>query len=463
MRQIHQEFEIDFIWWSLGIAILGGFMLGAHIAMQIGFNMNLPRALDLWIQTHGHLQLIGWAGLFIMGVSLHFLPRMASVPIERKATLKLILYLTVSGLLIRTNFEFWQPYFEDETVIEIFKRLANLGNVVEFSGIIFYVVVLLKTFLKAPEFKKKGFEIVKPFFISFIIGWIAYSVIQLSAIFIERYEWVAWNKSSINIFINFVLFPISFAFSILNFPLYIHLKFPSKSIKYLGYIYLVLALLYAFSSLPTFEIPFSFDPNLIALLLDFSTLSLLFSSGIIQGIFLPYNTLQKSPFWRRDGVEIKEANSKAKPRVGYSDYGEFGRFELLIYSAYVWLLIGLFLDILARGFLLFGLSVHYGEDPTRHSFLAGFITLLILGMAQRMLPGFMHKNKIANTKIVTATFILGNIAVLSRVIPMLVPLYLSGSMQFLTQIMLHLFGISGFVAIASLILLFINLKLTSRL
>ncbi len=438
-------------------------MLGAHIAMQIGFNMNLPRALDLWIQIHGHLQLIGWTGLFIMGVSLHFLPRMASVPIERKATLKLILYLTVFGLLIRTNFEFWQPYIEDETLIEIFKHLIKIGNVVEFSGIIFYVVVLFKTFLKAPEFKKKGFEIVKPFFILFIIGWFSYALIQLSAVFLERYEWIPWNKPSINIFINFVLFPISFAFSILNFPLYIHLKFPSKLIKYLGYIYFSLALLNAFSSSPTSEILLPFDPNFTALLLDFSTLSLLFSSGIIQRIFLPYSTLQKSPFWRRDGIEIKESNSKIKPRVGYSDYGEFGRFELLIYSAYVWLLIGLFLDIPARSFPLLGLSIHYGEDPIRHSFLAGFVTLLILGMAQRMLPGFMHKNKIANTKIVTATFILGNFAVFSRVIPMLVPLYLSGPMQFLTQVMLYLFGISGFVAIASLILSFINLRFTSRL
>lgn len=463
MKQIYHEFEANFIWWSLGIAILGGFMLGAHIAMYIGFNMNLPERLDLWIQTHGHLQLIGWAGLFIMGVSLHFLPRMASVPIERKITLKLVLYLTVIGLLIRTNFEFWQPYVGNETAIEIFKYLAKFGNVIEFLGIALYVAVLLKTFLKAPEFKKKGFEIVKPFFILFIIGWLVYSLIQLSAVFLDRYEWITWNKLSINIFTNFTLLPISFAFSILNFPLYIHLKFPSKSIKYLGNIYLPFALINMFSSLPSLEISLPFDSNITALLVDFSILSILFSSGIIQRIFIPYSILQKSPFWRRDGIEIKEANHRVKPRIGYSDYGEFGRFELLIYSAYVWLSIGLFLDILARGFLLFGLNIHYGEDPVRHSLLAGFITLLILGMAQRMLPGFMHKNKIANTKIVTATFILGNFAVFSRVVPMLIPLYLSGPLQFLTKVMLYLFGISGFIAIVSLILLSINLRLTSRL
>ncbi|CUS90176.1 hypothetical protein [Candidatus Kryptobacter tengchongensis] len=216
---MHQEFESGFIWWSLGIAILGGFMIGAHIAMQIGFNMGLPRALDIWIQTHGHLQLIGWTGLFIIGVSLHFLPRMASVPIERRGTFKFILYFTVTGLLIRTNFEFWSPYFDDEKIKVIFKHLANIGNIIEFAGLIFYVSVLTKTFLKAPDFKKRGFEIVKPFFILFILGWIIYSLVQVSSIFLDRYEWIMWNKWSVNLFVSFVLFP--------NFICFFNFKFPA--------------------------------------------------------------------------------------------------------------------------------------------------------------------------------------------------------------------------------------------
>ncbi len=461
MKQTYQEFEVGFIWWSLGIAIVAGFMLGAHIAMQIGFNMNLPRALDVWIQVHGHLQIIGWAGLFIMGVSLHFLPRMTGVPIQRKITLKFILYLTAIGLLTRTNFEFWQPYVENEQISAIFKYLANIGNIVEFLGVILYVAVLIRIFVKAPDFKKKGFRIVKPFFIQFILGWVIYSTVQVSSIFSSRYEWLVWNKWSINLFVNFVLFPITFSFSILNFPLYIHLKPPKESLKHVGYFYLMIATLNEFISAPIqWEITLV-NLDLIALLLDITIVVLLFLSGIIQRIFLPDKALAKSPFWRRDGIE--EPDTDKKPRKGYSDYGEFGKFELLIYSAYLWLVISVFLDILARLILLLGLSVHYGVDPVRHSFLAGFISLLIIGMAQRMLPGFMHKSRIANPKIVLLTFIFGNIAVFFRVIPMLIPLYLSGPLQILTQFMLYLFGISGFIAIFSLILLLINLRKTFKM
>ncbi|CUS99587.1 hypothetical protein [Candidatus Chrysopegis kryptomonas] len=463
MKQIHQEFEKGFIWWAIGIAVFGGFMLGGHIAMQIGFDMGLPQALDVWIQVHGHLQLVGWAGLFIMGVSLHFLPRMASVPVQKRNTLKLILYLTVLGLLLRANFEFWKAYVDDENFVKVFEYASRFGNIVEFVGIIFYIFVLLKTFLKASDFKKRGFEIVKPFFILFLLGWLIYSLVQASAVLFERYEWIVWNKWSIWVFMNFTLFPISFAFSILNFPLYIHLKPPAKSIKYLGYAYLISVLTHAFALLPTCEITMPFDFNFTALIVDLLIIALLFNSGIIQRIFLPDLELSKSPFWRRDRIEEKGSNLERKPRRGYSDYGEFGRFELLIYSAYVWLLIGLFLDILARVFMLAGLNIHYGEDPVRHSFFAGFITLLILGMAQRMLPGFMHKSKIANTKIVFWTFILGNVSVFSRVVPMLVPLYLSGSMWIFTKIMLYLFGVSGFIAIASIILLYVNLWKTLKM
>jgi len=144
-------------------------MLGAHIAMQIGFNLSLPRALDVWIQTHGHLQLAGWVGLFIIGVSLHFIPRLTSVPIEKQSTLKTILFLTVSGLLIRTNFEFWSPYVENEKILKLFTSSSKIGNVIEFLGTALYLATLLKSFLKATEFKRKGFNLVKPYFLSFII------------------------------------------------------------------------------------------------------------------------------------------------------------------------------------------------------------------------------------------------------------------------------------------------------
>ncbi|MBT5758052.1 MAG: hypothetical protein HOI55_00200, partial [Candidatus Marinimicrobia bacterium] len=47
------------------------------VAFSIGFGFDLGPGYHAYIQTHGSLQLIGWVGLFIMGVSIHFLSRLA--------------------------------------------------------------------------------------------------------------------------------------------------------------------------------------------------------------------------------------------------------------------------------------------------------------------------------------------------------------------------------------------------
>ena len=459
----HQEFEIGFIWWALGIAIFGGFMLGAHIAMQLGFGMGLPKALDVWIQVHGHLQLIGWAGLFIIGVSLHFLPRRVGVPIENKNTLKIILYLTAVGLITRANFEFWQPYIGNELAKNIFKYIANLGNIAEFLGINLYTAVLVKIFLRAPGHRIRSLNILSPFIVAFIVGWIIYSLVQVSATFLQRYEWIVWNSWSIDLFMNLTLFSISFIFSIFNFPSYILLRLPPASIKYVGYFFFVATILYAIFSLPSKTRTFQVSQDLLGLLIDIAIVLFLFLTGIVQRIFIPKRALTKSPVWGLVKNESKELITSKRPREGYSDYGEFGRFELLIYSAYLWLIFGLFLDVIRRSGSLLGLSVYYGIDPIRHSYFAGFISLLIMGMAQRMLPGFMRKSKIANSKIVLLTFVFGNIAVLFRVAPMLVPPHSSELVRAIGQVMLYLFGISGFIAIFSVILLSINLYNTYKM
>jgi len=54
-------FAIGFIWAALSIALTMGFAS--------------------FIQVHGHVQLLGWTGLFIISISLHFIPRLIGAPI----------------------------------------------------------------------------------------------------------------------------------------------------------------------------------------------------------------------------------------------------------------------------------------------------------------------------------------------------------------------------------------------
>lgn len=72
--------------------------------------LTLSRALSFplgawWIavvQVHGHLQLYGWVSLFVVGVALHFLPRLRGVPLVGARFLPALLTLVVASLIMRT-------------------------------------------------------------------------------------------------------------------------------------------------------------------------------------------------------------------------------------------------------------------------------------------------------------------------------------------------------------------------
>jgi len=159
---------------------------------------------------------------------------------------------------------------------------------------------------------------------------------------------------------------------------------------------------------------------------------------------------------------IAEPGPERKPtRDGLPDYGEFGRFERLLYSAYIWLLIGAGLDFLTGGATIFKWELQISTDAIRHCYLLGFITLLILGMAPRMIPGFINK-KLASIKLVNHTFWYGNLAVCCRVLPLLVPDLLFEKISptvFFSQVMFTLSGIFGLAAVWCLA---VNLRRTTR-
>ncbi|MFQ5933808.1 MAG: hypothetical protein ACE5KI_04125, partial [Dehalococcoidia bacterium] len=104
------EFQIGFIWVALATAVGAGFAIGAYLAFVIGYDIPLGKGFYSLIQDHGHVQLVGWAGLFIIGISLHLIPRLASVPLAHPQWIPRILWLMVAGLLLRSVGHTVVPY-----------------------------------------------------------------------------------------------------------------------------------------------------------------------------------------------------------------------------------------------------------------------------------------------------------------------------------------------------------------
>jgi hypothetical protein len=151
-----------------------------------------------------------------------------------------------------------------------------------------------------------------------------------------------------------------------------------------------------------------------------SQLGLLIKSGVILGFVWQLGILTR----RRTSRTMARALPQEARRGAGSHRREappFGRFEILVYTAYIWLVLAACGDLLAAVAALAGEPEAVSRDAIRHMYLMGFVTLLIFGIAVRMLPGFWHQRRIAAPALVMATCWLGNAAVIGRILLLLVP------------------------------------------
>ncbi|HEX7593121.1 MAG TPA: NnrS family protein, partial [Anaerolineae bacterium] len=217
---------------------------------------------------------------------------------------------------------------------------------------------------------------------------------------------------------GFIL-PMTFALSIRNLPLFMRLGSPpNRALLPILVSYVAGMLLRLGTGL---EQTFGFDPSTATRL---AGLGALLEGGTLLVFIWQFDVLlrRKTP-WTATRVAPPPGyvETRKPTRKNYPDYGEFGRFELLILSAYAWLAFASAVAVIDGAASVLGNPALLNPDIERHAITVGFITLLIFGMAARMLPGFSGKARVASTRLVVATFWLGNLAALCRVAPLLAP------------------------------------------
>ncbi|MGH7595902.1 MAG: hypothetical protein ACREOI_06090 [bacterium] len=455
------KFHLGFIWSALAIAIFAGFTIGAHLAAVIGLDFPLGKGFYSFIQIHGHLQLVGWAGLFIIGISLHFIPRLAGIPLSHPEWLSRILWLITAGLATRAVAHSHLPYVSSPAIFHAFSAVIALSGLSELAGIILYIVLLLTSIRAVRQSGKErpALQTVKPYFAMMQAGWLLYAILN-AALLIHMAAAGAvsvnqpWDDFALNLFIGLVLLPVAFAFSVRMFPLYLRLPAPEWPVNKLGLIYLFC---FALQTLPTLPPFLSMSPETAFFI------SALGQCGKSMVIFLFVWKLDLLLRRREPWTvyrKFQPGPEREPTREGLPDYGEFGCFERLLYSAYLWLLFGALLELLTGLATIFRWEMAVSTDAIRHSYLLGFITLLILGMAPRMVPGFIQK-KLASTKLVEATFWLGNAAVICRIVPLLLPEIILEKVPVAVLFSQFAFALSGTFGLAAVSCLAVNLWRTA--
>jgi len=102
-----------FILTGLCFLALPGTLLGVWNLLSIAEHHNGAGVSNAWIQAHGHAQLFGWVGTFILGISLYVLPKFRGRTLKRLAAAWAVWALWTVGVTWRwwagVSAQAWRP------------------------------------------------------------------------------------------------------------------------------------------------------------------------------------------------------------------------------------------------------------------------------------------------------------------------------------------------------------------
>lgn len=437
-------------------------LLGAGVGFALATVLTLALLLHVsigawWIataQAHGHVQLYGWAGLFVVGVALHFLPRLRGTPLANPRLVPWILTSLVAGLLLRA---LSQPLLL-ATGAGIWAILLVASGVLECAALVAIVSILGKTALRGPRLATRhAFQGVFPYLIGAFCALGIASCVNLVSVVQASLSLglVPPTTDTLNVTLGLFgfLVPMALAMSAQSLPMYAGLEaFPRRILWPLAGIYFSgLVLICAGTLASSQQAAWPGVLNGLGMLL-MGVVLLIFISVFMRMMrtrgHLPEKVARLAP--------SPEAAARTYQKHVRDERNAYGPFVALVASAYMWALLGGVLLIVDGLTMLFGQTLFFAIDAIRHSIAVGFITLLICGISPRLVSGFSG-GKIASPALVSATLWLGNTAALLRVGSLLLATTLAAISFAGGSLYSILFGLSGPVGLALAICLLANL------
>lgn len=120
------------------VVLTAGAVWGAWLLLRIGMVGNFTAASIHEVNAHGHAQIFGWVGLFVMGFAYHAFPRMKHTSLWRPELANLTFYLMVAAIFTRAIGE---PLFH----VPALRAAALIASGVEVLAIGLFVTIILNT------------------------------------------------------------------------------------------------------------------------------------------------------------------------------------------------------------------------------------------------------------------------------------------------------------------------------
>jgi len=450
-RNVHEFF----VYAALAIALTAGFGYAVIIVIVLAFRLPMGAWWLAMAQAHGHAQLFGWAGLFVIGVGLFFLPRLRGTTLARIELAPWSLGCWVVGITLRALCQpltaIAQASMPQASLYDALGRFGTMvSGIVEVIGVALFITMIVSSFRRArPLSADAPIKPVRPYLVlamtSLVVATLLNATLGVSSALSDSSIFPsAVDDALTHLMIYGFILPLAIALSVRNLPLFMRLATPPKQSLFPLFVIYVVGV--TCRTIGFLEHGF-WLPNLGAILESGVLLVFIWQLDVVLRRKTPWTATRTTP--PDNYIEMRHPTRK-----NYPDHGEFGRFELLIISAFAWLAFANIIAIIDGASPLLGNPAPFNPDIERHAITVGFITLLIFGMAVRMLPGFSSKSRVASARLVMATFWLGNLAALFRVLPLFAP-DLAGMNVAL--------GISGAIGWLAVMCLAINLYRTFKL
>ena len=399
---------------SLAVAVSAGFGLGGLLFLALLGGSTVGRWWPAAAQAHGHAQIAGWAGLMVLGVGLHFLPRLASAPPPRPAPARLGFWIIVAALTARVTCQAALGFIDGGRAEFLLRSGWAAGAIAELAGALLIVGLLANSLRAAlPLRPDAAVRPVLPLLAAGLLGLLAYLAVSALATLDALRDDTAWIDVERSARLSLLglygfLVPISVAMTVRIFPLYFRTRTARLQLTRGGVALLLGGLL--------LRLPGG-DANLEA-------------AGrwlLLAGVILVVA-----------GVRVFEPR-RPLPRRRVWIWQDAPGLHVLL--AYAWLLAA----------ALAGTAGERWRGLELHLVGAGFVTLLILGSGVHLLPGFA-RTSIRTPRLVWATLALGNLAILCRAAPALPPLQLAPDIE------RALGATAGLAGLAAITLFALNLR-----
>lgn len=406
-----------FVQAAILLALTGGFGLGGALFLVTAAGFPAGPWWPAAARAHGHLQLYGWAGLMVLGVGLHVLPRLRGAPLVRPAWTRLALALLLTGLLLRLLSQPALALAPAGRFTSILRASLIGSGVLEVSGVSLALALLARTARHGPALSERaGFRQVLPFLLTaFGALWLAHALNLAGLIALAggvTTTGYRLNSLALALALHGFLLPICIGMSARLFPLHFQTVLPRIGLLRLG-----LAGGLGGLALRVIDTIIG-QPPLAA------------AGQIAQAGALALYVLGLGVFARRRPLPRPPAHPPTNP------------LHLHVLSANLWLLGAAV--VLAWAAVAATGAVAPPPALETHLLGAGYVTHLILGLGAVLLPGFARR-PLRGQWLCWLTLVLGNVAVLLRVGPPLLP---AGVPVGLRAALLALSGVAGVGAIA---------------